>query len=177
MEHRLFRPTVPLALVLLTITAGLWIRSCWFAEGFSVHNYDFDVGLGYNNGRLLLSISNLGVIPAGCSFYRAPPLPWDQISTPSFAGFSWHTTRSRRADLNEPTSMPSGLVLRPLEVTHVITFPLALPVLLAAALFAWRYRRRANLIPGRCPTCGYDLRATPHCCPECGTAFPARNDA
>ncbi len=38
---------------------------------------------------------------------------------------------------------------------------------LAAAL--WR-RRRNDRLPGRCPACGYDLRATPDRCPECGAA-------
>ena len=33
-----------------------------------------------------------------------------------------------------------------------------------------RRRARERVRRGRCPACGYDLRATPGRCPECGTA-------
>ena len=45
-----------------------------------------------------------------------------------------------------------------------------LPVVAFAVLPVWWYRRRAKLRAsvGLCRTCGYDLRATPERCPECG---------
>ena len=57
-----------------------------------------------------------------------------------------------------------------------IRFPIwtaALALAVPPALAIRRRRRERRLATaGRCPRCGYDLRATPHCCPECG-ATPA----
>lgn len=52
-----------------------------------------------------------------------------------------------------------------------IYWPLAVGTSLAAIPIGRRIWRRPTT-PGHCPTCGYDLRATPDCCPECGTAPP-----
>jgi hypothetical protein len=46
------------------------------------------------------------------------------------------------------------------------------PTLHLAATACRRLAHRHHPRPGTCPSCGYDLRATPARCPECGTVPP-----
>jgi len=65
---------------------------------------------------------------------------------------------------------------RNIMIMRVVGFPWWAPTLLFSLLplttlffiFLRRRRRKINT----CPTCGYDLRATPDLCPECGTPAP-----
>ena len=69
------------------------------------------------------------------------------------------------------TSMIARIVSGRTPMAYPVAVLLLLPAARSRAL--WRLRpanRRCQA--GLCPACGYDLRATPERCPECGRQVP-----
>lgn len=95
-----------------------------------------------------------------------------KISRPATGspGFSWKRERSAWGPPVCITSFYTDYSAITVRLWFVVGM-LALPsvFMLCRRLLRW-YRTQ----PGHCPVCGYDLRATPHRCPECG-AVAAQN--
>ena len=64
--------------------------------------------------------------------------------------------------------MPSGPTIRS-TLARGPLWPLAVLAFMLVAVPVFRTARRSRHRAGHCPTCGYDLRASPARCPECGT--------
>jgi hypothetical protein len=92
---------------------------------------------------------------------------WDDVNFDwEWHGFAWHHNRNTR----HGTLHAEGFV----PFWSVAAATALLPLAWTTSRLRSRIRRGRRSNAGLCPACGYDLRATPDRCPECGKLTPPR---
>jgi hypothetical protein len=184
--------TVTLSLLLFFAVLALWIRTYstvdMLGHGTQTSTSISSFRLASSRGRVALNITSShtegpnGPTAFAMGWPGSPGLIgwWYRQSESYFFGFG-NNDRVRRQSFLGITdeafsindSLGSSATL--IHTARELIVPCWLLALLAAVLPAWRaarilaeHRRRRRQRFGLCPSCGYDLRATPQRCPECG---------
>ena len=167
----LFSAATMLSLLLCVATVGLWVRSSSHFDSYYIVSADHGRCRGISSRRGEVWLFDVRT-PDGA------PLPqpgWQLLPLSAPRPWWWGYTAFDRVNRG-------GHVVARAQYWRyrsLVLLTIALPaVLLVRQAMMWQ-RARNDRQNGRCLACGYDLRATPDRCPECGTtvvtpATPAR---
>jgi hypothetical protein len=192
---RLFNLATVLSLPLCAAIALLWVRSYWVGDNWFRDAYGLDSGRVFHKALFIRS-SGGGLALARRVYTNSDPGLVAAWRRTRFAGLplTWRTDPSVAYPAGGPllptlswwTRSGFGLSIERAKSSGYFSesgFALVVPdwsLLIATALlpFAWLTRlgmvARRKAMEGRCRRCGYDLRATPDRCPECGTQVARR---
>ena len=174
MRRFLHALAMSLALLPAVVTAALWVRGYYARDSLTWSAKRVEAFAEASRGRVRLG--------------RTWISPWRGTF---FPGFRHHQSRPRplgRLGATPPEAWRRALgfayvgpdAYRPGApfVSQAVEVPMGFPAGLSLCLAAWPLRaavrrtvRRRRMSRGLCPTCGYDLRAAPERCPECGTPW------
>jgi hypothetical protein len=184
-KRRLFNLAAAVSLVLCLAVVTLWVRSYWRwdsvarypyrAESRTYHQQSFDSVLG--TLYVIWREEKLDPGPAAEMAYNRTLGLYGETWRYSRHGLSGALRRGPNfwermgfdfaragAEKTRNGNLVSAVVIR---VPHWLLVALLAPM--PVIYYVRRARNRHRTAQGLCLTCGYDLRASPDRCPECGT--------
>jgi hypothetical protein len=173
MRRKVFTFATAVSAALFVAICALWVRSYAVQDTLLWQRVDGGRWASTDSGRLFLAadLANWSGEPAdfyGIRHTSAPPDPvaneaWmyvlnvdvrDRWTHRDWGGFAWTRWVGRG-----PSKTQLIVPLWSLAAAAAV---------LPLGWLTWRFRGRRRRRRGLCPACGYDLRATPDRCPECG---------
>jgi hypothetical protein len=170
-----------LSLLIMLATAAVWIRSYWVRDHLywlrsPTPDRSTDTTLIWARGYVAVTHTvTIQTFTVTTSFpgaeLRSPPVnrwQWES-QTPTWGAEDGKAINA----IGFGFGKVDGGFSAPTYGTHrYVWMPcwfIELLAMILPAVWLYRWRRRRRIRPGYCRTCGYDLRATPGRCPECGT--------
>jgi len=168
----MFNLLTALSLVLLVATAVMWVRSYWISDSWEWVSHYRTRFIAISGGRVLLQV-NHGA-SAAQEFMAVDHYSYVKqanetagVGRPWRYGGFWIENLSFAPSAARSAWLPYTDYVVPLYA--VVLVSLILPGMAVRRVLRERKRKRVGL----CPTCGYDLRASPQRCPECGAIASA----
>jgi hypothetical protein len=161
--RRLLTLVAALSAVLFVVVCGLWVRSYWRHDEVL-----FRDGIAWSESGSIAVVrwppgQGFALVPVQTPLGQGHVLVWPATGSQA----SYHASLAGRTPARGPTGPIGGQAVSYHVAPHASVAALLSVPVLAWILWAWRRRRLARRV-GHCRVCGYDLRATPDRCPECG---------
>jgi hypothetical protein len=178
MRWRLFTLCSALSLLLCAAMCVLWARSYGLADQLLWQRSDRALWVHSARGRMVLGrwVAGRSDVPlrgdqrglkytrdgagfAGNYLLFLNGEPGDIDTSWERSGFAWYEKREMSGQIYAQWVAPFWFIALAAA---------ALPLSWTATRWRSRFRDRRRQNIGLCPACGYDLRASPERCPECG---------